>query len=122
MHVTTEIEAAERTVLLFQAKASECFEPADDDYCNDGNDLDEEEDIDIGTKQRKKLISSFHRLRTWYENQYSVAKPVPGLVSPRKSFAKKVDPEHDRPPLIVIFEDFEAFPSNVLQKFILNIK
>ena len=47
MHVTTEIEAAERTVLMFQAKASECFEPADDDYCNDGNDLDEEEDIEI---------------------------------------------------------------------------
>jgi hypothetical protein len=78
-------------------------------------------------KSRASYIGSFSRLKTWYENQY---QPVSGAetaqpVSTKKSSKKKSDSaiqRHERPPLIIILEDFEAFPPLVLQHFIQNVR
>lgn len=87
---------------------------------SDGDDADDD-GVDISAKQRRKLIGSFHRLKTWYKNQYPTEVRPP--TTPKKSGKKKVEAEpSEQPPLIVVLEDFEAFSAAILQKFIQNIR
>jgi hypothetical protein len=74
-------------------------------------------------KNRRTLIGSFPRLKTWYENQYQPVH-LDQPVSPRKSVKKKPEPEStkERPPLIIVLEDFESFSPQLLQNFIRNLR
>ena len=72
-------------------------------FSGDDN-LEEEESSGI---QLKRNQISLHALETWYDNQY-----------PREEKSKT---KKQRKSLIVILEDFEAFPAPVLQDFILNL-
>jgi hypothetical protein len=93
----------------------------DEDFGDDSD--DEDDDVDINAKQRRKLVGSFYRMKIWYDNQYPRAKPAHLPVSPRKSDRKKgSEAASERPPLIVILEDFEAFSPIMLQKFVQNIR
>ena len=83
-------------------------------------DNDENDDVDIGS--RRSIIGSFHRLKTWFENQYQTG--VCKSVSPKKKAKLEGvgEEEEMRPPLLIVIEDFEAFAPKVLQNFILNIR
>ena len=50
----------------------------------------------------KRANQVFPVLEAWYNNNYS-------------------DSAGERPPLIIILEDFEGFASHILQDFILNL-
>ena len=100
-----------------QGKASEAMDSEDLVDDSDGDD----DSVDISAKQRRKLIGSFHRLKTWYNNQYpSVVKPP---VPSKKSGKKRPEADSaEQPPLIIVLEDFEAFSATILQKFVQNIR
>ena len=101
----------------FLQDSSDCAaDDSDSDVDNDEND-----DVDIGS--RRSIIGSFHRLKTWFENQYQTG--LCKSVSPKKKAKLEgvgEEEEEMRPPLLIVIEDFEAFAPKVLQNFILNIR
>ena len=67
------------------------------------DDSSDEEDEDEGDDSKvKKFTPTLSNLSTWYENQY--------------------DGTSSKPPLVIIFEDFEGFSSVMLQDLIANLQ
>ena len=80
---------------LHRMKVSEENESSDEES--------EEEDDEIVIKSQKgKFVPTLSNFATWYENQYNDSS--------------------SKPPLILIFEDFEGFPSAILQDLIANLQ
>lgn len=82
---------------------------------------DEDDDV-----RRSDLV--FPALEAWYANQYPsgavrAAHPArAALASPRKRRRPSGDAAYgDRPPLVIVLEDFEGFQSQMLQDFVLNL-
>lgn len=73
-----------------------CLDSTDDD-----SEDDETDDLDI---RKSNLV--FQTLTAWYTNQY------PATI---KRSAR------ERPPLIIVLEDFESFSASLLRDFILNL-
>ena len=67
-------------------------------------DQEEEDEEEISRPEVKGSDLVLPTLESWYCNQH-----------PQISGGRR------RPPLIVVLEDFEAFPAHVLQEFILNV-
>lgn len=97
--------------LMKQDKGSGEVDSMDDE--NSDND-DDDESVE---KRQRLQIGSMPKLQTWYTNQY--LEPVSPRKSPKKKFGSNVGSE--RPPLVIVLEDFEAFSPQILQNFILNI-
>ena len=71
---------------------------------SDVEDIDEEDEQNEATKQNTgKFLPTLSHLKLWYENQHP-------------------DNLGKRPPLILVFEDFEGFSPQVLRDLLSNIK
>lgn len=95
---------------------------------DDGSDSDNDEENEENAprsdiKSRfSKHCSSLASLKTWYDNQYpNIVKYDPDCNS-NKNESKAIEENvGQRPPLVIIFEDFESFTPKVLQDFIRNL-
>ena len=91
---------------------------------DDGSDTDnDEENEEKAPKSRfNKHCSSLASLKTWYDNQYPNIVKYDSECNGNKNKSEAIKEKvGQRPPLIIIFEDFESFTPKVLQDFIRNL-
>ena len=80
-----------------QQNQNEDEESSDDDE----SDLEEEESQSKSQRSSTKFVPTLANFASWYANQYG---------------------NDERPPLVIIFEDFEGFGSQMLQDLIANLQ